>query len=305
MSRFFVFYLVACIILFASLTGLFSAMKLNQMFTEQEPPTEQFNGTEIDERPPPFTKEEFIRAAREDTGLDVKLDLGMDHPLLLDAQYKVGNPVMIFESGNFDSAKVEVLPEGGVFHLISTSGSNNQGWTHRIRVSDGVRNYVMYMRHEDLESWEYFGDWPPPEERQLHAQRLAKREQDKRDEEAEVEARYQAALQRYREAEALRQSRNPFRNAIVGLQENIARFDSNGFWFNALVAALVTFLVAFFVGTIGVLRNTRAWESDFGFDDINPSRPFDDTDDVDRDQDEYGEDKADSDEYSAYQNDRF
>ena len=275
MNRFFVFYVVACLILFASLTGLFQALGIHEYYVDKSSGPKAAQTASGAAEPPPFTMEEFIEASpkvREEYILRRLPPM----PLIAGYYYQVGSPTPIYSSDSIESAHMETLPTKGVFELTRSISDFSGGWTHVIVVNDGLRNYTMYMFHKDLESWSYYGQGPPLDQQARHEEMLAKHQARVDERQARLEAEYQAALAAYREAEKLQKRRNPLREGVVTVQESLARFDTNGFLFNALLAGALTFFVALFVGTAGWLRSTRAWQRDFGFDDIDPYQPQND-----------------------------
>lgn len=282
MSKFFAFYMVACLILFASLTGIFTAGNVHTYFIEEaEQSTLDSVDTPIDDRPAPFTIQEFRAAYSTDLKIRVA-----PPPLLRGYMYQTTNPVVIYDSTNFEEARQETLPAGGVFDLNSSTGYQGV-WTHTILVSDGRRTYEMFMKHADLGPHDFYGPRPDL----ANVQRLTESHIRAKNEmariRAESEAQYAAAIERYWEADALRNPESPFRALLGETQSRFAQMDGGGIIFSAILAGIITLLVAFFLGSFSWLRATRVWESDFYIDDLEQAEeqgtdeeqpPEDDTD---------------------------
>ncbi|MFP6583129.1 MAG: hypothetical protein VCD00_11325 [Candidatus Hydrogenedentota bacterium] len=262
MSKFFAFYMVASLILFASLTGIFTATNVHTYFMEEaEEKTSDAVDTPIDDRPAPFTIEEF-QAAYPTVNKIVYAP-----PLLRGYLYQTNNPVVIYESTDFEEARQETLPAGGVFDLTSSRGYQGV-WTHTILVSDGQRTYEMFMKHADLGLHDFYG--PRPDiatvQRLTEQHMRANNEMARRRDEAE--AQYVAAVARYWEADALRNPESEFRAFIGKTQSRVAQLDGSGMTFSVILAGIITLLMAFFLGSFSWLRGTRVWESDFYIDDL-------------------------------------
>lgn len=264
MSRYFVFYLFACIVLFASLTGLLAALNVHTHFIDQPDEAETpETSNEVAEREPPFTLKEF--AAYRGSTADISAP---PPPLMAKYLYVAPHPIPIYDSNDFESARVETLPTNGVFELLTSRLQIDQ-WIHSILVSNGRENYYMFMKHNDAGSPTFYGDGPPAHILDEFTKRTERFEAKQTQRQQKLETEYAAAVDRYWQAEALKNPKNPFRESVKNAQSQLARMDNGRILFAAMVAGVITLLTAFFLGTISYLRATRVWESDFGFDDIS------------------------------------
>lgn len=264
MSRYFVFYLFACIVLFVSLTGLLAALNVHTHFVEVTDESKQPEAnSEVVEQEPPFTLEEY--AVYRGSAADISAP---PPPLMAKYLYVAPHPIPIYDSNDFATARVETLPTNGVFELLTSRFQKDQ-WIHSILVSNGRENYYMFMKHKDAGAPTFYGDGPPPHKLDEFTKRTERFEVKQTQRREQLQTEYAAAVDRYWQAESLKNPKNPFRESVKNAQARLARMDNGRILFAAMIAGVITLLTAFFLGTISYLRASRVWESDFGFDDIS------------------------------------
>ena len=294
MNKILVFYFFACAVMFLCLTAIFTIMDASQYIIPSEGDITAKKSVESHvSEPPPYTIEEFRLHYRPS-----ETRFRFPVPKLLNGfMYSVSAPVLLYDQLDFEAAYTETLPAAGVFRL-EQSLMQDRSWVYRVIVSNGRRNYQMYVRDDTLPATDFYGRLPGPKKMAQYQEQQDSRERyerGKEEDETELQKAYELAIASYYAAEAKRNPKNPILESLKTVQASLAEVDSNGILFSAMAAGFLTLGIAFLLGSVTWLRNTRAWEGDISFDDVSGGERGSDyyEDDVQDEDDEVASDPDD------------
>jgi hypothetical protein len=267
MNKILVFYFFVCAVMFLCLTAIFTIADIGQYLLPKDDTVPKNTALEpASQEPPPYTFEEFRRNYRSPG-----TRIGLPVPKLIQGyMYAVSAPILLYDQLDFDTAYSETLPTGGVFQFDQLI-LQKDSWVYRVTVSNGRRNYEMYLRDDTLPQTRFYGRLPSQKKMAHFQERQERSEQYKRDKEKAgkaLQSAYELAIEQYYAAEAKRHPKNPIIEALRTVQARLETVDSEGVLFSGMIAALLTLFIAVFLGTFTLLRNTRAWEGDLSFDDL-------------------------------------
>ena len=266
MNKIVVFYIFVCILMFTCLTSLFSALRIEQYLPiETASAVDSTVAKSVSEVVPPFTLEEFSRSYRRGGEIRVKIRL----PELFDRyMYSVSNAVQIYDRLDFGNARVESLRSGGVFLVEQAIPQDDDSWVYVIQVNDGRRNYQMYVPEASVESAQFYGQRPPDHQIEIRKEIRRSTEEQSIAQTQALEMAYEQALLDYHAFEARRHPTNHFAGYLKSTWSELSSIKASGMMISAALAGVITLFVAFFLGTVTWLRNSRAWEADVTFDDV-------------------------------------
>ena len=217
-----------------------------------------------DAEPPPFTIKEYEKATRRRMRL-----FQFDYPKHMTGfMYRVGAPVLIYDSLDFDNAYIETLSAGGIFMLEKASKLQDSTWVYHVLVSDGRRDYKMYLREDSLSYPKFYGNRPSDEAIATYEQSRKDVELRAETEKRELREEYEEAVLAYNQVYNKNQPDNPIVDKLKALGSRVSNMNPNGLVVSGVLAGVLTFGTAVLLGMATWLRNTRAWEHDISFDDV-------------------------------------
>jgi hypothetical protein len=266
MNKVLIFYFFACAMMFVCLGAVFTIIDIGQYLgiSNESRNTEQ--RTDPMPEAPPFTLEEFRDEQWKPSREIAPRFKPPKH--IYGYMYRVSAPVLLYNDLDFENAYIETLDTGGIFKLENTILQTDKSWVYFVQVSNGRRNYNMYMREEQVPATEYYGQSPPQARIKIHEDISRNLELRAAQHVTELQNAYDVALASYRVAETERNPKNPIVENIKSAISGLSSIDSSGVLTAVIAAAVITLIIAFTLGSFTWLRNTRAWESDISIDDI-------------------------------------
>jgi hypothetical protein len=162
MGKIYVIYGAALCCLFGALVAVFWTLGLGRT-----PPKKPEIAAPS---PPPLTAEERIdKLLRQEPSWSI-----VYAKLYENIAYVVPHDITLYQEPQDDNLQQETLPSGGIFLVAQYQSKNGQGW-YQVVVNNGVRNYTMYIRQDDIDPYNpaVYGA-PPTEAQYLERQGIRK-----------------------------------------------------------------------------------------------------------------------------------
>lgn len=188
---------------------------------------------------------------------------GLDYPdLKAGVMYSVSHPTTISTDPEGIIGADEELPPGGIFSLDGREDSDGDLW-YRVTVNNGVEDYPMYLKAEDL-NWQ-------------NVQRVRAADMQASLEREELLALIQELFGNVRkEVEPPPPEPEPEPTATeqvrIALREGVTTLSSQGLVTAGLAAAAITIAIVFAIGILALLHRTRRWQKSSLFEEAESDR---------------------------------